>query len=567
MEHVMQIAKRWKKAAAFAALLAGVGAALFATLPPQPRLHLEGQYALAITNDGGTLYTVELVERKTAPDEKSALSLKDTLRAWDTRTGEMKWAATITALPPGLSTIELSPDRAWMLYHLVEDRLNVVSLKDGTERILDASGHHWNLVDCRSVNGYAVLTSTAEFRATIIELASGKPVSASPFHDFRGIAPAASRCFFTDVDGSVCVFQLSDRTTSRLPVGRQFLAFSTDGSRIATWKPGMKEGRAIVEAWDAVTAKRLCELPEAEEYPTAHFSPDAKWLVTLAARGKSLEVWDAAGGERRLSLPTNVEIEPDRAGPAEWSGDISPDSRWLCHWQAADAHRLDFISLPDGLSRFRIEDKLCTVGGRYLTSDLMVGHIGWMRGGQNVRRPAPSFERWLGWLSVIRLAPPEPGDETQRGKFALQEWSDANSIVASPDQRHVAVWRTPVRDDNRWLDWAMTKLEAWFPERPREKRDEITVQNLRTGAILCRVEQEDAAPGFLSGDNATLVTRQFVGEELQPSSTVWDVPAGRPWRWIVGVPLALGAAILGVRAAWRRWRAKPVVEQGRQAAP
>jgi hypothetical protein len=36
----------------------------------------------------------------------------------------------------------------------------------------------------------------------------------------------------------------------------------------------------------------------------------------------------------------------------------------------------------------------------------------------------------------------------------------------------------------------------------------------------------------------------------------WDVPARKPWRWIVGIPLALGAVVWLLRCGWLRWRSR-----------
>ena len=30
----------------------------------------------------------------------------------------------------------------------------------------------------------------------------------------------------------------------------------------------------------------------------------------------------------------------------------------------------------------------------------------------------------------------------------------------------------------------------------------------------------------------------------------WDIPHPKPWAWIIGVPVTLGAALLGLRAWW-----------------
>jgi hypothetical protein len=34
------------------------------------------------------------------------------------------------------------------------------------------------------------------------------------------------------------------------------------------------------------------------------------------------------------------------------------------------------------------------------------------------------------------------------------------------------------------------------------------------------------------------------------------VPARKPWRWIVGIPLALGAVVWLLRCGWLRWRSR-----------
>jgi len=39
----------------------------------------------------------------------------------------------------------------------------------------------------------------------------------------------------------------------------------------------------------------------------------------------------------------------------------------------------------------------------------------------------------------------------------------------------------------------------------------------------------------------------------------WDVPAGKPLRWVFGIPLAVGMLLVSLRAGWRWVRRRPAV--------
>jgi hypothetical protein len=45
----------------------------------------------------------------------------------------------------------------------------------------------------------------------------------------------------------------------------------------------------------------------------------------------------------------------------------------------------------------------------------------------------------------------------------------------------------------------------------------------------------------------------------------WDLPQPKPWAWIIGLPLALGAALLGLRAWWARRPARQPEGEGAAA--
>jgi WD40 repeat protein len=129
------------------------------------------------------------------------------------------------------------------------------------------------------------------------------------------------------------------RIVMRLNVSAAELEFSPDGSRLATaGNPDAAGGRAATEAektayvWDAATGERLLTLSGHRDHVMdVHFSPDGSRLATGSEDGTAA-IWDAETGERLLVLPGHQ--------PGWVFAYFSPDGATLLTTDLAGAVRL-----------------------------------------------------------------------------------------------------------------------------------------------------------------------------------------------------------------------------------
>src|SRR5262249_47236145 len=96
------------------------------------------------------------------------------------------------------------------------------------------------------------------------------------------------------------------------------VAFSRDGTRLASASTDNSERASELKVWDAASGKELLTIPGYGR--GIQFSPDGRQLAGSAANG--VKIWDAATGRELLSLPGHV-------GGAAWRNCVaySPDGR------------------------------------------------------------------------------------------------------------------------------------------------------------------------------------------------------------------------------------------------
>ena len=75
-----------------------------------------------------------------------------------------------------------------------------------------------------------------------------------------------------------------------------------------------------------------------------------------------------------------------------------------------------------------------------------------------------------------------------------------------------------------------------------------------TGAELCRIDDADADPMAITPDGSALILYQRANADGESAVICYDVPAARSWRFILGIPMALGIVLLTLRFGWRRIR-------------
>jgi hypothetical protein len=84
--------------------------------------------------------------------------------------------------------------------------------------------------------------------------------------------------------------------------------------------------------------------------------------------------------------------------------------------------------------------------------------------------------------------------------------------------------------------------------------DEITVADLDQERILAQLQFDQRGSSELCERGPVLVTSHREGEHWHLAA--WDLPPARPWLAIVGIPALAGLALVGMKAGYRRWRAR-----------
>jgi WD40 repeat protein len=550
--NIMAWLRRWWGWGVFVALLVGVGAGLHAVLPPQPRLRVEGR-GIGISDDGGKLYTLDTTENGGPIGP---------LAEWDTRTGQvLRLIGHHQKYTPG----EFSPDHSrWICFDKEQTIARIFDLRDGSEKVVDLKSAAEAVTDkvlpinsvrlshiiqnrwaCFSIEGGGKWVVRKHppadlvggvYLACIVDLASGKVVYRAQTGGLLGVAEDPPVLLHLGPAGDVCAFNFADMTRRSLPESSVFLGMSADGSVFATQERDLAGDTFTVQVWDSATLARKHLLPGLAAQRRVIFSPDKQRLAMMTGGDADALIWDLATEKKRFALPCRAGRLRDFV--------FSPDGCWLAGCDPNHSSVLVIFNLETGEEQFRIE--LDNLAGSLRFLDRR--HIFIERGG------LPFFIGRRKGEQMIPILVQLPHDRSDgKGCRILSHARRSDDFHASDDGRFALRTGIAQSVEDRWLDQVRKRLAEWIPALAVDEQHEWSLVDLRTGRESRSIASHDWVSGFFSKDGSTLVMRHR-GES---ATSVWDVPLPRPWRWIVGVPTALGAGLLGVRFAWRRWRAKP----------
>jgi hypothetical protein len=547
----------------FALALAGLAIALHTWLPPDPRWSVRGFVGeIALTPDGSRIAVWRAESGRWQRSE-----LRSPLTIHDADTGAVR-GTFFTA------------EETYAAWAQSEDGRYLAALAaDGTVLIADSE-------------------STTEWHADRSDPAAGQ--------QFLRFAPDGEYLAVMDQRASI---RLLHTRTGRLfrsfPAtfdSRFFLpAFCHHGDffvwedlRGANWV-----GNGELRIWDMRTDKLAGVLKRAT---CLAISANGKTLFAAQKEGDDcnfsrIVVWDVVAGRPRCHIDT---FSAGRMGMA-----LSRDERIAALWTAWPDASSEAVDPNKGEGRGYVEFlDLCTCRQIARLEITMMGQQGVFSadGKHFLLAPLPEVilfdpsngqERWRhartrrdfsAWgfrftANSSTVSWHEPGDGTV---FRCAETGEVRHSLpdktwgAAPPQGAAAPDRLLLVSSNKGQFWGPTPgpwdyvLRLWKPanvvQLPSPPPEAIRVMDTRNFEPIFALGERGVDRAMLSSDGLMLVTVHDTanGEQLL---RCYDVPSPRPWRWALGIPLALGVLLPSLRAGWRRWRRRVPVAQGAAPCP
>ncbi|MBI3407430.1 MAG: hypothetical protein HY040_03625 [Planctomycetes bacterium] len=109
-------------------------------------------------------------------------------------------------------------------------------------------------------------------------------------------------------------------------------------------------------------------------------------------------------------------------------------------------------------------------------------------------------------------------------------------------------------------NWIKKLFESVFAKpKNSSERYFISVVDVQSRREVFRLDDSPGLSASLSPDGKSLIVANcspfFDGSETDtPELTCWDIPARRPWRWILGIPLGLLVLVMSARWLLIRWQ-------------
>jgi hypothetical protein len=536
--------------------LAGLAGVVETMLPASPRWLLrEPVNTIAFGSDGQSFVTAGQTPDLLEPRFRGPVQIREVA------TGQIKASyfadahevASFGLVPTNLDALLLGvlpePNRAWEL-HL----LNLAHL---TARQVDFK--------CQPGNRLQVTLPTSSSRAMIrqfvqqgamiadSELALVDLEKGTLLHRWRQggdwTEPTLHDTVFFTAHGhggkwSALLVDLEDRKISETESNLDEIRLSADKHVAVTIKK-LPPSRQRVKLWDLRAGVILSELvlPEGG----FGFSSDARWAF-LARAGRqpsgALEFWNLI--EKRKVGETPMNIHED------WFDVIDVDRRPLLVVSSAAAAELTARDGDTFDLLWKHEVPRPGIRGAFF-KHFLVHELKQRKVLVALDKDVEVFDLLTG--EVLRRVPLIE-DRYFDGMFGHgAERGGPFTLIAEFRPRDLGMpgWHA-------WLE------ESLFPDRRRSVSLAAAI-DLEAGRVLFshRHHVEDPFQRFwLSKDGKNAILSRSDG----PDATLlecWDVPARKPWLYIVGLPVLLGLCGVGARKAWRRWRGRVIAPN--QAAP
>ncbi len=223
-------------------------------------------------------------------------------RIWDAETGRLRaelnhpYIRDAAMSPDGLRVVTVGDDRAVVIWD-AQAGAKVLELRDHDGEVVD--------VDF-SRDGKWFVTASRDDTVRIRSAPDGKTtatlrVSGKSFVTGAVFSPDGSRVLTLGHDDPPQLWDWRGAPGSSLASlkGRTarsyFAGFSADSSLVAT------AGGDAVQVWQVSTGRLLHELEHPDAVSDATFSPDGRWIVSVAIDG-SATLWEASSGKRLTDL-------------------------------------------------------------------------------------------------------------------------------------------------------------------------------------------------------------------------------------------------------------------------
>jgi hypothetical protein len=511
------------------AALVALGAGLYVQLPPQPRWRLEdcGEFNLGPA-DRSLFFTW----KPGMPDQPAVLR--------DLRTGE-----------PIRTFFAAVEHQSWMVF---------------------APAGNW--IACTELEGGTVhIAAVPEGREHTLAFAANVSVADLQFTADGGILAIGLHYHEDDetCHERLALVETATATILGESVGRLLHVESVlDGARLLV--SVVQYGKRSVKVWDV--RRRAWTLQLNTATPTGQICPDGRTLVVRDhAAGLGLRRWalrdveqgtvryvapeksrlysvSAATQRRRLALahgrPWDVDVEI-------WDGDAH-----IHHLHLEEATHVSIALSPNG-RRLAVQAITSSEEISITAVDADTGRRLWERHEPAIlpwSEPPPEFGPdgrtivvYRGWRQPLRvdILDAETGTPLTSLPLAADDVLSEPTITVAPDRR-----THTVRLETLHQPWE-SSWHAWLPAflRPDPTTiDELLVLDIAAGQVRLRLPLREDEQALLLDDGRLLLTTRPADANRGQSRQIccWDVPERVAWHWVIGIPVALGAAVVGTVA-------------------
>jgi WD40 repeat protein len=525
----------------FGLVLAGIAWTLETWLPAEPRWAVRGQFASGRILPDGSAFS-----HNTDSDL--------TLVVRDMHSGEPM--GTFFKRHGGLLNWSYSPDGGFLAATLNHGRVRIAEVHGGEE---------WPAADCPQPSGYPVflpdgehfLVDSIDGTSRLVHTRTGTVAQPWPARwQFPKLSAAGNYIIFQSPEPNaawknavrVHVWNISRQAAVAEIDNSQYLAMNADETLLFVRQHAdAVAGYDRVIVWDMAAGRprgKMRTVPSNDL--TISLSPDGNRAAVVTAR-PDVVIAENREGKFNIDLWDLPAIEALAAG----------------HLQFASVRQTAFS--PDGRS-FAL---LC--GQQLAVFDVATGQQRWAA--HDAHPPLAAFLFSAdSQVLVEQTTEALQWRDTQTGAILETRFAGGQFVVppgAAWKRDRLLVYQVPGWGDPRGPEtWLRQQLRRWLPASWFGD-DELQLGVYVFDARSRRVLFEHAGPwlrtAMFSDDGRTVLTiHEDAAEHLLRA---WDVPAHKPLRWVLGVPLGLAALVLVVRGGWRRWRRRVPVAQGAAPCP